>query len=135
VFVSLLDWLLPLDSHVVIQRTGEVHTFQNVPDQIRRVVDPLGRPSESRSGESLRLELLHAGEYRVATDRDTYRLYANFVDPIESDIGRGAEELRAGPQPAGAQAPVAAGKSRFDAWLYALAAVLFIVEWVVAIRT
>lgn len=133
-FLSLLDWLLPSDTDVVIERTGEVYTFQHLGDRVRRTVDPLGQVSEFRAAEPLRIELLHAGEYRIGTDRDTRRLYANFVDPIESDIGRGVDETYVASQPIAAESSVAPTKTSFDVWLYALAAMLFIVEWMVAIR-
>jgi hypothetical protein len=134
-FVNLIDWLLPADSQILIRHTGEVYTLQGRPDQIRRVVDPSGQVTVSPPGESLRVELLHAGEYRVGTDHDQHRLYANFVDPIESDIGRDAPEASIDRQPGTGTSPAASGKAPFDAWLYTLAAVLFLVEWIVAVRT
>jgi hypothetical protein len=134
-FVNLIDWLVPADSHVLIRHTGEVYTSQGLPDQMRRVVDPSGQVTVSPPGESLRIELLHAGEYLVATDHDQHRLYANFVDPIESDIGRDAPEALTDRQPGTGTAPPKSGKTPFDGWLYALAATFFFVEWIVALRT
>jgi len=134
-FASLLDWLLPSDSQVVIQRTGEIHTFQGRSDRPGRIIDPLGQAVDFQPGEPFRTELLHAGEYRIDTDGDKSRLYANFIDPVESDIGRETEEARVVAQTVTAQSTTTtADKKSFDWWLYALAALLFVIEWIAALR-
>lgn len=133
-FAGLLEWLLPSDSHVVLQRTGEIHTFQSKLHRPARIIDPLGRAEEFRPGDPLRIELLHAGEYRVETDENRNRLYANFIDPVESDIGREAEGTSVSVQPVTVRSRVTSGKKSFDAWFYALAALFLIVEWMVAVR-
>lgn len=132
-FANLLDWLLPPDARVVIQRTGEIHTFPNRSDQSGRIIDPLGRVVEFHRGEPFRVELLHAGEYGFRTGASRSRLFANFIDPTESDIGR-EEEAPSATRAVATQATVAPVGKSFGAWLYVLAALLFVAEWVVALR-
>jgi hypothetical protein len=133
-FTDLLDWLLPPDTQVVVQRTGEIHSFQSRSDRVGRVTDPLGKAIEAHPGEPLRVELLHAGEYRVLMNGNKSRLYANFVDPAESDIGRGAKETQVAEPAARPRTTIASSRSSFDGWLYALAALMFVVEWMAALR-
>lgn len=132
-FLSLLDWLAPSDPAVTVLRTGDVHLVAGLPPLARRVSDPFGHTTEVPAAKPVNIAALHAGEYRVSADGTVRRLFANFFDPAESDIGRArAHAHPPPPQQAAAASPHPA--ATFDTWLYAFAAVLFALEWLVAAR-
>ena len=131
--LNLLDWLAPEDASVTVLTTGAVHTLDRLPAHPRRVIDPHGVTSSFPANGPLTIEAVDAGEYEIEADGTRARLFANFFDVAESDIGRPMKEpANSVPPLGGAQRP--AGGAPLSPWLYALAAGLFVVEWLVAAR-
>jgi len=135
VFLNLLDWLAPTDTSVRIVRTGDVEVIDHLPELPRHVVDPRRHESLLPAATSVRLETEYAGEYRVAADGTTVRVFANFIDPQESDIGRAPQAPLAAPPRRVAAAPVEGPPHGMGAQLYALAAALMLLEWFAARRS
>ena len=133
-FLNLLEWLAPADQSVTITRTGDVEVIADLPSQPGWIVDPRGQMSPIVADGPLTIEMLYAGGYRIGANGTSRRVFANLVDASESDIGRPAQVPFEPPEPiaAGALRPVAG--SGFGIWLYALAAGLLLVEWLVARR-
>jgi hypothetical protein len=102
-----------------------------------RVRDPHGA-LQTLPARQTTIEPLFAGEYRISSDGTGRTVLANFVDPLESDIGRASKEPPVAPSGVQhtATAPADAARrvpqNEYNAWLYAAALALFIVEWVVA---
>ena len=100
----------------------------------RHILDPRGVETTLPADQIPLIETLLAGEYRVSADGTEVRIFANLFDAEESDIGRPASRphevapvVGRGPR----QARAAGGIS----WaLYAAAATLFVVEWLIARR-
>jgi Ca-activated chloride channel family protein len=139
-FMNLLGWLTPEQNDATVVHTGEVYTLGQLPAQPVRVRDPRGTILTLPANQTT-LEPLFAGEYRISTDGTSRRLLANFLDPVESDIGRGSKEPPMAPtsvQPADAVPlkPVRrVPQNDYSAWLYAAALVLFVTEWAAARRS
>jgi hypothetical protein len=135
-FLNLLDWLAPRDTAVRIVRTGDVEVIDQLPDLPRRVLDPRGRETVLPAATAVRLDAAYAGEYRVAVDGTTVRMFANFMDPEESDIGRASQSGFSAPPPRrAAAAPARESPPRgWSAQLYAIAAALMLLEWFAARR-
>jgi hypothetical protein len=135
VFLNLLDWLAPADDAVHIVRTGDVEVVDHLPALPRRVVDPRQHESMLPAASAVTLDAEYAGEYRIAADGTTVRVFANFADAEESDIGR-ATQSTSSPPPLPAHATSAPHQPRgLAAWLYAVAAALMLLEWFAARRS
>jgi hypothetical protein len=132
-FLNLLDWLAPKDESTLVVRTGTIQTLQGLPLVPRRVTDPHGLATDLPAEPTLSIEPLFAGEYEIAFNGTRRRLLANLFDAAESDIGRPAHEAGRQIKPATRGAPAAAG-GHFALWLYVAALVLFLFEWLVALR-
>jgi hypothetical protein len=136
-FMNLLSWLAPDAQQAVVVNTGEVQTLGPFPEQPVAVHDPRGREYTIDS-RTPRFEPLLAGEYRLSSDGTRVALLANFLDPIESDVGRASKEppVRPAAEVAHAvRAPApAAPHRRYGPWLYVAALALFILEWAAARR-
>ncbi|MFQ5667218.1 MAG: BatA and WFA domain-containing protein [Candidatus Binatia bacterium] len=136
-FMNLLGWLTPESLDVAVVDTGDVYAIDQLPPQPVRVRDPRGTtyvlPADRRT-----VAPRFAGEYRLRSDGTGRTLLANFFDPVESDIGRASRERPV--VAASAHGASAARKARrwdvprdgLARWLYAAAAVLFMLEWAVA---
>jgi hypothetical protein len=137
-FMNVLGWLSPQPQDAVVMRTGDVRTLGPFPEQPVSVRAPRGR-DYTLDSRAPAFEPLFAGEYRVSSDGTRQAVLANFIDPIESDVGRASKEA---PIPAPAPPPrepvraAAAGAPRqhYGAWLYCAAAALFLLEWLAARR-
>jgi hypothetical protein len=133
-FLNLLDWLTPSEDAVRIMHTGDVEIVDRLPVRTRHVVDPRNRTIELPADRSVAIDAAFAGEYRVAANGTAVRVFANFADSEESDIGR-AKSGYIAPEPRTyrrSQAPTPPhGLAR---WLYAIAAALLLLEWMVARR-
>ncbi|HVN84090.1 MAG TPA: VWA domain-containing protein [Candidatus Binatia bacterium] len=137
-FLNLLSWLAPQSTDVVTVSTGAVLPIVGMPPGPVRAIDPHGEPLDLGDSRSASLEVLTAGEYRVGNDGTQRVVYANFVDPTESDIGRAAKE----PQPVSNASAAIAQRTwsthspggEFGWWLLAVAATLLLVEWLLAMR-
>lgn len=137
VFLNLLDWLAPVDGGVRIVRTGDVEVIDPLPALERRVVDPRQHESVLPATATARIDAEYAGEYRVAADGTTVRVFANFMDAEESDIGR-ATQSGLNPPPRRPLIAAAAVTQHpphgVGAWFYAAAAALMLLEWFAARR-
>lgn len=133
VFLNLLDWLAPTDDPVRIVRTGDVEVVDHLPARPRRVVDPHQHESILAADTLARVDAAYAGEYRIAADGTTVRVFANFSDAEESDIGRATQAISAAP-PLPAAAAIPHPQRGVATWLYAVAAALMVMEWFVARR-
>jgi hypothetical protein len=139
-FMNLLGWLTPEQVDAAVVRTGDVYAFGPLPAQPVRVRDPHGA-LQTLLARQTTIEPLFAGEYRISSDGTGRTVLANFVDPLESDIGRASKEPPVAPsavqhpttEPADAARRVP--HNDYNGWLYAAALALFIIEWVVARRT
>lgn len=132
-FLNTLDWLAPGEDGVRVVRTGEVEVVDRLPAQPRRIVDPRGHEFVAPADASVALETPYSGEYRVAADDTTVRVFANFIDANESDIGRARQGSSSAPPPQAA-ASAAHHPRGFSTWLYAAAAALMLLEWFAARR-
>ncbi len=133
-FLNLLDWLGPADSSVSVLHTGEIQILDDLPPRPRRIIDPRAKSTIVPAGARVELEALYAGEYRVSADGHEQRVFANFFDPAESDIGRPAKPAPKA-APVAAQPALSAGpEASFSPWVYAAALVLFLIEWFAAAR-
>ena len=136
-FMSVLSWLTPHGDDVLVVRTGEVTRIDGPPSPAApvHVRGPRGDRYELPP-EAPFFEPLFAGAYHVGTNGSAATVLANFFDPRESDIGRATSgETRAQvPAADGAAAAPTRGGHEYAAWLYALTALLMLVEWGVAER-
>ena len=134
VFLNLLDWLAPATDTVRIMRTGDVEVVDHLPARPRHIIDPHQHETTLPADTSVSVDAEYAGEYRVAADGTSLRVFANFLDAEESDIGRATQSTSNPPAPRpGAPAP---GSQRgVGAWLYAVAAALMLLEWFAARRS
>lgn len=139
-FMNLLGWLTPEDRAALVVQTGEVQTLTPVAGEPLRVQDPRGNTYPLPPAATATLQPLFAGEYRIFEDGTSRALLANFFDPIESDIGRASKEppvVRATTQSGRASRSNAADAlphREYGMWLFWAAAVLFLIEWLVARR-
>ena len=137
-FLNVLSWLAPQPVEAMTVATGSVVSLAGLPPGPTTAIDPHGTPIDLGSGGPITLEPLTAGEYRVASGGVQRTVYANFFDPVESDIGRAAKEpplAIAAHSPAPRRgAPAASRGTEFGWWLLAAAAALLVVEWFVALR-
>lgn len=135
VFLNLLDWLAPSPDTVRITHTGNVEVVDQLPTLPRRIVDPHQREWMLPAEASVTLDAEYAGEYRIAADGTTVRVFANFMDAEESDIGRASQSTSNPPaQRAGAANTTSHTPRGLGTWLYPLAAALMILEWIAARR-
>lgn len=136
-FLDLVDWLVPAGDDVHIVPTGSVDVIDALPDLPRRIVDPLGRQTTLPADQVPLIDADLAGEYRVSADGTEVRVFANLADAEESDIGRPAARPHE-VAPVAAQAGPVTRRSRATSaigWgLYAAAATLLVLEWLVARR-
>jgi hypothetical protein len=137
-FVNLLGWLAPGGDAVTVVSTGEVAAVPEMPDGPMRLQDPNGRIEMLAAGQRI-IQPRFAGEYQLTVDGTRRALFANFFDPVESDIGRSGKEPPLPPHvvPAIARNPQAAQTSdrqEYATWLYYAAAALFLLEWAAARR-
>ena len=135
-FMNLLGWLAPEPVDAAVVRTGDVYAFGPLPAQPVRVRDPHGAVQTLPASQTT-IEPLFTGEYRISFDGTGRTLLANFVDPLESDIGRASKEPPVAPSVVQHTATERADAARrmpqndYSGWLYAAALTLFIVEWAV----
>jgi hypothetical protein len=134
VFLNLLDWLAPTESAVRITRTGDVEVIDHLAAQPHRIVDPRGRESILPAEATARIDTEYAGEYRVDADDRTVRVFANFMDTEESDIGRATQSTSAPPLRRAGLAAAQGPARGAAAWLYAVAAAVMLLEWFAARR-
>ena len=135
IFLNLLDWLAPAAADVRIVRTGDVEVVDHLPARPRRIVDPRQHQSMLPADTSATIDAEYAGEYRVAADGTSVRVFANFMDAEESDIGRASQSTSAAPL---RRAPARSTPSQprgFGNWLYAVAVALMLLEWFAARRS
>lgn len=131
--LGLLDWLAPPDTAAVIARTGDTYTDPEPPPGPRHVTDPRGGVAVVAADRPFALDLVAAGAYTIDAGNTSRRLWANFSDPAESDIGRP-------PDPAQPPLPIARGPSRaapraeFGHALLAVGVALLLLEWIVGSR-
>jgi von Willebrand factor type A domain/Aerotolerance regulator N-terminal len=135
-FMNLLSWLTPEQLDAAVVHTGEVYAFGQLPKQPVRVRDPHGEMQTLEPNQTT-IEPLFAGEYRISSDGTGRTVLANFVDPVESDIGRaGREPPIAATQVRDTEAQRRAARrmpqNDYGRWLYAAALALFGIEWAVA---
>lgn len=132
--LDLIDWLVPATDGVHVIPTGSVDVIESLPAAPRQIVDPRGGTATMAADDTPVIDARFAGEYRVAAADREVRIFANLTDPEESDIGRPAarphevapvvREAALGGKPAGT-----------IGWgLYAAAATLLVVEWLMARR-
>ncbi|MBI4514734.1 MAG: VWA domain-containing protein [Deltaproteobacteria bacterium] len=136
-FLNLVSWLAPPRDAVTTTMTGRVVSLSDLPPVPVTAIDPDGQRLELGRGGSASLEPLSAGEYRISADGVAGSVYANFLDPVESDIGRaGKQSLSVPPAIEPARAAVdATGPGReFGWWLLAGGAGLLLLEWLAATR-
>ena len=135
VFLNLLDWLAPAPDTVRITRTGDVEVIDRLPTLPRRIVDPHQREWMLPAEASVALDAEYAGEYRIAADGTTVRVFANFFDADESDIGRASQSTSSPPTRRTGTGNTTPHTPRgLGTWLYPLAAALMILEWIAARR-
>jgi hypothetical protein len=136
-FMNVLGWLTPEQADAAVVRTGDVYAFGPLPAQPVRVRDPHGA-LQTLAASQTAIEPLFAGEYRISSDGTGRTVLANFVDPLESDIGRASKEPPVAPSALQHTASERSAAARpvpqdpYHGWLYAAALVLFLVEWTVA---
>ncbi|MGD9763117.1 MAG: BatA and WFA domain-containing protein [Candidatus Binatia bacterium] len=131
--LSLLDWLAPTDENTRIIQTGTAEVLLGLPELPVHITNPRGRETTLAADEVALLDAQLAGEYHVSVDSSALRIFANLVDPDESDIGRepSAPSIIAETTEA-ATTPRATGPG-FGWWLYALGAALLLCEWAAAV--
>jgi VWA domain-containing protein/aerotolerance regulator-like protein len=137
-FMNLLAWLAPEQQDAIVVNTGEVRDLGPFPQRPVMVRDPRG-VQYALDTEPPMLQPRFAGEYRASADGTRRTVFANFFDPVESDIGRASKEPPApSPRPAASAAhaaPAADASGRhYGMWLYLLAVALFVLEWGAARR-
>jgi hypothetical protein len=134
-FLNLVSWLAPSPADAIVATTGTVLPVPGLPAHPAVAIDPHGRRIDLGDGGHASLEIQHAGEYRISADGTNRVVYANFFDPIESDIGRAAKEPPVAPRPVRAT-PLAAptARSEFGWWWFALALAVLLLEWWAATR-
>lgn len=133
-FMNLLAWLVPEHDGAIVMNTGEVQAIGPFPQAPVQVRDPRGGVQMLQSIEPT-IEPLRAGEYQLSADGTRHTVLANFFDPVESDIGRTSKEPPIfHPLPAAAGAAAAPPQHEYGRWLYLLAALLFVGEWLAARR-
>jgi hypothetical protein len=133
--LNLIDWLAPEHGAVHVIRTGEVEVVHDLPALPRRIVDPHHNESMLPASTSASIDAEYAGEYRVSANGTTVRVFANFVDPEESDIGRATQSIVSRPPVRESQAQTSGPQRGVGWWLYAVAAGLLLLEWVAARRS
>ena len=133
-FLNVLDWLAPADASVSVVRTGTAAVLANVPPLPRRVTDPRGATWTQAANGALVVDARYAGPYRVSLDGTQRRVLANFIDPVESDIGRTSVPAAQAPMKPPPSTREPKGRGSFGRWLYALAAAFFLLEWGIAAR-
>jgi len=130
---NLLGWLAPSSDNALVVRTGEARDVGPFPTDTVTVDGPRGT-STTLPGPRLAFEPLLAGPYRLRSDGVSRVVFANFLDPTESDIGRAGRD-ESGPAPLVTRRTAAERQPRPPAtpgarpWLYAAALVLLAVEW------
>lgn len=132
-FLNLLGWLSPQSPTATVMRTGDVQALNGLPPGRVRLHDPRGHTTTLPEGQRMVQPML-AGAYRVTVDGTERMLFANFFDPHESDIGRARKEPPVYHEMANGGAASVVPRSEYDGWFYAAAAVLFLLEWIVARR-
>ncbi|MGH7786009.1 MAG: hypothetical protein ACRERC_04030, partial [Candidatus Binatia bacterium] len=132
-FLNLLEWLAPAEEAVQIVHTGDVAVVNDLPPLPRHIVDPHQHETTLPADRTATIDTPYAGEYRVAADGASARIFANFIDPHESDIGRPPQAAFIPPAPPRAAAARVPGAG-FATWLYAAAAALLLLEWFAARR-
>jgi len=137
-FLNLLGWLSPDAGDAMVVRTGDVQPLPPFPAQPVQVQNPRGDVSTLAPSQQS-IQPLVAGEYRLSSDGTRRTVLANFFDPVESDIGRASKEPpvfhHAALTPAGGlAAPRVTPRDDYRCWLYAVAAALCVLEWIVARR-
>jgi hypothetical protein len=133
--LSLLDWLAPTENGVHIVPTGTAELLPDLPELPVHITDPRGHETTLAADQVALVDAQLAGEYRVAVNGTHLRVFANLLDPDESDIGRppAAPSLVAAPgQDESTAIPARGG---FGWWLYAVGALLLLLEWIAAVRT
>jgi hypothetical protein len=133
-FMNLLAWLTPEHDGALVMNTGDMQAVGPFPQMPVQVRDPHGSVQMLQSMQPT-IEPLFAGEYRLSSDGTRRTVLANFFDPVESDIGRASKEPPIFHHAAAQQRAAAAlPRHEYGSWLYLLAAVLFVGEWLVAMR-
>jgi len=138
-FMNLLGWLAPRGDAAAVVRTGEVTSIGDMPDGPLRLQDPNGKMEMLAAGQRT-IQPRLAGQYQISVDGTRRLLLANFLDPVESDIGRSGKEPPLPPHAApvvaaqNPQAAPASARREYATWLYYLAAALFLLEWAMAWR-
>ncbi|HUI26569.1 MAG TPA: VWA domain-containing protein, partial [Candidatus Kryptonia bacterium] len=137
-FLNVLSWLAPQPVEAMTVTTGTVVPLNGLPPGPVTAIDPRGNHFDLGSAGPVSLEPLTAGEYRIAADGTQRTVYANFFDPVESDIGRAAKEppIAAASRSAAPRrgAATTSPGTEFGWWLLAVAAALLLLEWFVALR-
>jgi von Willebrand factor type A domain/Aerotolerance regulator N-terminal len=132
--LDLIDWLVPAADNVHIVPTGSVDVIDSLPPLPRHILDPRGTETTLPAEQTPLIETLLAGEYRVSADGTEVRIFANLFDAEESDIGRPASRPHL-VEPVVREGPQAAQAAGGISWaLYAAAATLLVVEWLIARR-
>jgi hypothetical protein len=135
-FMNLTGWLLPHDARASVWKTGDVWAWDAAPAGALVVRDPRGGEMEVPAGAAT-IELPFAGAYSVSAGEQERVVFANFLEPTESDIGRAARRSidESGPSPARFRTQDApAGRRPLERWLYLLALALLLSEWAIARR-
>jgi len=132
--LDLLDWLVPAADNVHIVPTGSVDVVDALPALPRHILDPRGVETTLPADQTPLIETLLAGEYHVSADGTEVRIFANLFDAEESDIGRPASRPHE-VAPVVGRGPRQKRAAGGIAWaLYAAAATLLVVEWLIARR-
>ena len=132
--LDLIDWLVPATNGVHVIPTGSVDVIDSLPASPRRIVDPRGGTATMAADQTPVIDARFAGEYRVAAADAEVRIFANLADADESDIGRPAARPHE-VAPVVREASLAGKPSGTIGWgLYAAAATLLVVEWLIARR-
>ncbi len=125
---------MPAADNVHIVPTGSVDVIDSLPALPRHILDPRGTETTLPAEQTPLIETLLAGEYRVSADGTEVRIFANLFDAEESDIGRPASRPHL-VEPVVREGPQAAHAAGGISWaLYAAAATLLVVEWLIARR-
>ncbi len=133
-FLNVIDWLAPADTSVAVVRTGQAQVLTHLPPLPRRITDPHGTSWTQPPNGALVVDARYAGSYRVQLDGTQRRILANFLDPAESDIGRTVAPSSTAPAERSGSARGPGARNHFGTWLYALAAIFLVLEWIVAMR-
>jgi hypothetical protein len=119
---------------VRIVHTGDVEVIDRLPALPRRIVDPQHREWTLPASESVSLDAEYAGEYRVAANGTSVRVFANFIDPVESDIGRASQSTSSPPPRRGSATQGARPSRGLGSWFYPIIAAFLVLEWIAARR-